>query len=632
MSKTMISYARAFLRKHAWFVAMFQALLVSCSLLLAWSLRFDYALPDRRMLLEAVPILVAVRLLCIWRFGLLHGWWKYTGASDIWDVAKAVVSGSVAFLLVVQFVNSLAGFPRSIFLLEAILTAGFLAGVRLFSRLLAESIRQDISDSRAIILIGAGACAQSVIRESKLPDSGYAVLGCLDDDPSKAGIRVDGISVLGSVDELPAIVDRYAPDEVLISVPSASGKQMQRFVEICENSNAKFRTVPSLIDVINGRVKVSQFRPVRVEDLLGRQQVDIDLQSVRAQIVGRVVMVTGAAGSIGSELCRQILDYGPNKLLCVDQNETGTFYLERELSTGNKNVGQIFVVADVGDTERMQKLFTEYRPEVVFHAAAYKHVPVMEQNPSGAVKNNVFALLELLRVAEESACKAFVLISSDKAVNPTSIMGATKRIGELIVSRRPLNGMSSLAVRFGNVLGSSGSVIPVLQEQLQNGRALTITHPEMKRFFMTTREAVSLVLQAFAIGQQGDILVLDMGTPVKILDLARTLIKLSGKKEEDVGIKFTGLRPGEKLIEELFYPNEEVCTTSCPKIRTARTSNDGWNCLDADLDKLREALYLGGANQIRSRIKEIVPEYSHTSKTQSSDVLTPGARIAAVGT
>jgi FlaA1/EpsC-like NDP-sugar epimerase len=285
--------------------------------------------------------------------------------------------------------------------------------------------------------------------------------------------------------------------------------------------------------------------------------------------------------------------------------------LERELGSTRNNCPQVFVVADVGDSDRMRKLFIEHRPEVVFHAAAYKHVPMMESNVGTAVRNNVFTLLDLLQVAEENGCTGFVLISSDKAVNPTSTMGATKRLGELIISHRHSDKMRCVAVRFGNVLGSCGSVIPVLQEQLRNGRPLTITHPEMKRFFMTIREAVSLVLQGFAIGDQGDVLVLDMGTPVSIVELARTLIQLSGKKEEEVEIEFTGMRPGEKLIEELFYPEEVVRDTSCPKIKKARNVLCGWGELEAQLDDLRATLYVDGASPIRAKIKQIIPEYSY---------------------
>lgn len=582
-------------------------------MVLAWLLRFDYTLPDRVTLIAAVPVLITIRLIAIWRFGLLHGWWKYTGASDVIDVIKAVGVGSITFVVTIHYLFRLTGFPRSVYLLEPLLTSGLLIGVRIFSRLFAESVRQDLASSKKVILVGAGAAAQTVIHELKRVDSGYAVIGCLDDDPSKVGVKVGGVAVLGSVNELPEICDSYAPDEVLIAVPSASGKQMQRFVEICERAQVKFRTVPALCDVIHGNVSVSEFRQVRVEDLLGRDPVEIDLESVKSHIADRIVMVTGAAGSIGSELCRQILEYEPAGLLCVDQNETGMFYLERELSMHRNGCKQMFVVTDVGDSERMQKLFTEQGPEIVFHAAAYKHVPVMEANVATAVRNNVFALLDLLRVAEESGCKGFVLISSDKAVNPTSTMGATKRLGELIISGRKTNGMRCVAVRFGNVLGSSGSVVPVLQEQLRNGRPLTITHPQMKRFFMTTREAVSLVLQAFAIGEQGDTLVLDMGTPVPILDLARTLIQLSGKKEDDVQINFTGLRPGEKLVEELFYPEEEVCETSFPKIKKAQNVIRQWSELEAQLDDLRATLYLDGASPIRAKIQQILPEYSYFS-------------------
>lgn len=607
----MIKYAQRFLRTHSWFVALVQASLICFSLVLAWLLRFDYSLPDRRSLLLALSILVPTRMAAIWRFGLLHGWWKYTGASDVLDVLKAVSVGSIAFVLTIHYLLGLHGFPRSVYVLEPVLTAGLLIGVRVFSRLVAESVRQDVVSARKIILIGAGVAAQTVIHELKRPKSGYAVIGCLDDDPSKEGVKIGGVPVLGNVDNLTNMVDRFMPDEVLIAVPSASNQQMKKFVQVCERAQVKFRTVPALRDVIHGKVAVSQFRNVRVEDLLGRDPVDLDLQSVKDSITNRVVMVTGAAGSIGSELCRQILEYAPAGLLCVDQNETGMFYLERELSICRNNATQVFVVADVGDSERMQKLFIEHKPEVVFHAAAYKHVPMMESNVGTAVRNNVFALLDLLQVAEDNGCKGFVLISSDKAVNPTSTMGATKRLGELIISYRHSHKMRCVAVRFGNVLGSCGSVIPVLQEQLRSGIPLTITHPEMKRFFMTIREAVSLVLQAFAIGDQGDVLVLDMGTPVSIVELARTLIQLSGKKEDEVEIQFTGVRPGEKLLEELFYPDEIVRDTSCPKIKKARNVVCGWGELETQLDDLRATLYVDGANPIRAKIKQIVPEYSY---------------------
>jgi len=601
------------LKRRSWFIALFQALLVLVSLILAWLLRFDFSLPDRFLLFSAAAVLIVIRVAAIGRFGLLHGWWRYTGVSDALDILKAISLGSAVFLFFMRFVLGVTSFPRSIYILEAVLSMALLAGVRLFVRVLAESVREDVISRKKVMLIGAGIAAQMVIREIKRLRNRYEAVGCVDDERSKLGIKIHGVAVIGSVDQLPALLTTHPVDEVLIAVPSATGRQMQRFVQICERTGVRFRTVPALRDIISGQVSISEFRDVHLDDLLGRDPVEIDLRSVRKQIEGRVVLVTGAAGSIGSELCRQILECNPARLLCLDQSETGTFYVQRELSKLKAEAQLAFYVADVGDYERMRKLFAEHNPEVVFHAAAYKHVPVMERNVHEAVKNNVFALLSLLEVAEESSCQSFVLISSDKAVNPTSVMGATKRVGELIISSRPSNGMRCVSVRFGNVLGSSGSVVPVLQKQLRNNEPLTITHSEIKRFFMTANEAISLVLQAFAIGNRGDTLVLDMGEPVRILDLARTLIRLSGKSEREVSIKFTGLREGEKLIEELFYATEEVHPTSFEKIKRTRSTVNGWSALQRHLDELRASMNLNGAGPIRDKIKEIVPEYSYQS-------------------
>ena len=388
---------------------------------------------------------------------------------------------------------------------------------------------------------------------------------------------------------------------------------MQRFVKICEQSGTRFKTLPALHDIITREASIREFRDVRLEDLLGRDPVEIDLRAVRNLIDGRVVLVTGAAGSIGSELCRQVLEYNPSTLVCLDQSETGIFYLEQELSKTRVFAQTVYCVGDICDSERVRSIFAEHRPDAVFHAAAYKHVPVMERNVQEAVKNNVFALLNLLQGAEENDCGTFILISSDKAVNPTSIMGATKRIGELIISRRPTNGMRCVSVRFGNVLGSNGSVVPLFQEQLRRNQPLSITHPEIKRFFMTAREAVSLVLQAFAIGDQGDTLVLDMGEPVRIVDLAHTLIRISGKSEREVGISFTGLREGEKLNEEILYATEEVHPTSFVKIKRIRGPLAGWLQLQQGLEELKIFTGAAGAEGIREKIKQMVPEYSYQS-------------------
>ena len=613
-----LTLAKALLGKNSWFVGAFQAILVLVSLVVAWFLRFDFTLPDRQLLFSAACLLIVIRMMAIAAFGLLHGWWRYTGLSDTLDCLKAILLGSVVFVLTYRYGFGVIGFPRAVFVLEPVLTAGMLIGLRIFSRVLAESVRQDLNASTHVLLVGAGIGAQTVVRELRRPGNEFAPIGYVDDDPSKLGLNIEGIPVLGTVDQLPMVVESNPVDEILIAVPSATSQQMQHFVEVCESARTKFRTVPALRDVIAGRVSLSDFREVDVEDLLCRDPIEIDLQSVEAAIRGRSVLVTGAAGSIGSELCRQILEHQPSVLTCIDQDETATFYLQNELSPRLGNSVLHCHVADVGDRREMDHIFRERSPETIFHAAAYKHVPLMELNVSQAVQNNVFGLLSLLSAAIEQKCETFILISSDKAVNPCNVMGATKRICELMIAHRPTNGMRCLSVRFGNVLGSNGSVIPVLQEQLRKNQPLTVTHPEMKRFFMTIREAVSLVLQASVIGEKGDTLVLDMGQPVPILGLAKTLISLSGKREDQVTIKFTGLRDGERLDEELFYRNEEVCQTSVAKIKRARGPLQNWTTLASRLDDLEATLFLNGSDSVRARIKEIVPEYSYSSADDSS--------------
>jgi len=608
-----INLAQTLLRKNSWFVGAFQAVLIFVSLVLAWFLMFDFTLRQRRTLLLAACLLIAIRMTMIAAFGLLHGWWRYTGLNDTLDVAKCVLSGSIIFVVIAQFIPRMTFFPEPIYVLEPLLTAGMLIGVRVFSRVLAESVRQDLTSARKVLLIGAGAGAQTVVREIARPGSEFAPIGYVDDDRSKLGLKIEGIPVLGTIDQLPELVITYPIDEVLIAVPSASSRDMRRFVEVCERTGVKFRTVPALRDVIAQRASISDFRDVKVDDLLGRDPVEIDLQSLRSAIQGQIMLVTGAAGSIGSEICRQLLEHEPAVLLCVDLSETGMFYLEQELLQRRGKTVLRCYVADAGNRQRMEAIFAESRPNAVFHAAAYKHVPLMEENVSAAVQNNVFGLMNLLEVAIEHNCRRFVLISSDKAVNPTSVMGATKRIGELIVAHQPTNGMRCLSVRFGNVLGSNGSVIPTLQRQLRRDEPLTITHPAVKRFFMTTREAVSLVLQASVVGEKGDTLVLDMGEPILIVDLVRTLIKLSGRHEKQVAIQYTGLRPGEKLMEELFYEDEHVHETSFSKIKRARGPARDWNALLEKLEELEGALFISDAETVRSRIRELLPEYRYAS-------------------
>ena len=596
-------------RQRPVFISVLQAMLVTVSLVMTWLLRFDFSLPYRRILLTSCLLLVGVRLTTLRLFNLNHGWWHFASVSDATNILKAVTAGSVAFFAVNRYLFGAVAFPRSVYFLEAVLTACFLAGARLGSRVLVESVRRDSSRSKRVMVVGAGFAAQMVIRELARPNSGYAAVGCVDDDRSKIGVHILGVPVLGTIEELEILVEDNPAEEILIAIPSASGSQMRRITDACQKAKLPFKTVPTLSDIIRGEASINQFREVRLEDLLGRESVQIDLEAVRNQIAARTIIVTGAAGSIGSELCRQILDYRPARLICLDQSETGLFLLRLELDTRQNDAQVAFRVADVTDGERVRSLLSEFSPEIIFHAAAYKHVPLMESNVQEAVKNNVLGLLSLVGLADESGCKNFVMISSDKAVNPSNIMGATKRTCELILSSRPQNEMRCVSVRFGNVLGSSGSVVPVLTQQLHNHEPLTVTHPDIKRFFMTTREAVALVLQAFVIGKHGDILVLDMGEQVRIVDLARALIRLSGKSERDVEIRFTGLREGEKLSEELFYEREEVIPTSCEKIKRTKGPLKDWPELCRQLEELRASMCVDGAAPVRAKMKEIVPEY-----------------------
>ena len=437
------------------------------------------------------------------------------------------------------------------------------------------------------------------------------MVGCVDDDSSKLKLKIQAVPVVGKIDDLPRLLKKCPVDEILIAIPSATTPQMQRIVAICEATNTKFRTIPALRELIAGQAAFHQLREVNVDDLLGRDPVEMDLNAVRNEIEGRTIIVTGAAGSIGSELCRQILEYRPRKIVCLDQSETGIFHVQRDLLHRNAPAHIVVCIADVRDRDRLLQIYSEHRPDATFHAAAYKHVPVMESNISEAVKNNVFGLLNVLEAGDRTGCSACVLISSDKAVNPTSVMGATKRAGELIVSCRPSRGTRCVSVRFGNVLGSNGSVVPLLQAQLRNNQDLTITHPGISRFFMTSHEAVSLVLQAFALGKHGHILVLDMKRPMRIVDLAQSLIRLPSKSVSEVKIRFTGFRPGEKMFEGLFYSTEEVTPTSCPKICNARGQTAGWERLEHLLEELRTAVASGCPAAVRAKLKEIVPEYSY---------------------
>ena len=606
------------IERRTWFIAVFECALVFMAFVFSWWLIHDLQTPTRHELLTIALPLICVRLITMARFGLLHGWWRYVGFDDAIAITKSVVAGSLLLSPPLLMLLGRSEFPARVIVLEAVLTGSLLAGVRAFSRILAESVREHSAMPTRIGLIGAGYTAQLIIRESSRPYSKFEVAACFDDNASKKGMRLNGVPVVGAIDELPRLVDEWNIDELLIAVPSATSAQMRRFFAVCEKTHLRFRTVPALQEFISGQDAMRQVREVALEDLLGREPVRIDLKAVREHVKGKVIMVTGAAGSIGSELARQLVNYDPAMLLCVDQNETGMFYLEREISERLVHNNGVFIVANIGDSDRMHKVCSTYGVDVIFHAAAYKHVPMMETNVQEAVNNNVFAFMRLLRVAEDTGCRTFIMISSDKAVNPTNIMGCTKRIGELILSAWPADGMRCVSVRFGNVLGSNGSVVPVFQDLIKRNQPLSVTHPEIQRFFMTIREAVALVLQASAIGNHGDILVLDMGEPVRIVDLAKTLILLSGKRCDEIPIRITGLRQGEKLTEELFYQFERIHPTECMKIKRTSGSVAQWAELESKLAELRTSMYVDGADPVRRKLQEIVPEARLNSNSAAS--------------
>jgi FlaA1/EpsC-like NDP-sugar epimerase len=602
------------LRQRSWIIALFHVVLVAASFLFAWLLRFDFRLTFPGLMLACLPLLVLSRLGALFIFKLIHGYWNHSGVTDVVDIIKAVTLGSLVFVVSVEVVIGTHAFPFSIYLIEAMTTAAALAGVRLSALAFKDTrpIRQREHKNYRVIVVGAGDAAGSLIRQLRLSE--FLPVACVDDDVFKHGAKIHGVPVVNTIDRLSVVVSAYDAQEIFIAIPSATGLQMQRISKLCEQTGLRYRTVPKLEDLLLGRVSLSQLREVNIEDLLGRDSVRLDNDLVREQIVGKVILVTGAAGSIGSELCRQILRHAPAKLIALDQAETPMFYLQLQLTKVPAGDRVVYAVADVADTSRMRRILAEGAVDTVFHAAAYKHVPLVELNVRAALHNNVLALVPLLDVAEECGCGAFVLISSDKAVQPTSFMGATKRLGELILAARPKQHMRCVSVRFGNVLGSQGSVIPVFKEQIEKEGRITITHPEITRFFMTIPEAVSLVLQAFTLGEHGDILVLDMGNPVRILDLAHSLIRQCGKSPSEVKIEFIGLRPGEKMYEDLFYPGERKFATTNRKVKRTQSEIIAWPSLWAHLEDLISLTNSGTEISIRAKMKEIIPDYSYETE------------------
>ncbi len=593
------------------------------------------------------PLLLFFLIIKVPIFGLFkqyRGWWRYAGISDLIGILRAslvstliiVVLWYVLFMtlmgvgvtsaeesegitLVIQKLQqneqlqAIREVSQGVFVADMFGTVLLLAGLRILIRLYYEEFRTaEAGRLKRFLIIGVGDAGEALLRDiHRMPVTEYEVIGFIDDDPAKQGKYIHGIPVLGTVEQLPNICEQHNIEVIAIAMPSASHKELRRVIRKCEGTKIRFRTVPSLTDIASGKFRVSQIRDVDINDLLGREAVELDLDLIEDFLKDKTILVTGAGGSIGSEMCRQVCNFKPKLLLLVEQAENPLFYIERELRKQFPTARIKTIICNITDRIRVEEVFKNYKPQVVIHAAAHKHVPLMELNPGEAIKNNVIGTQNIADAADKYGATNVVAISTDKAVNPTSMMGSSKRIAEMYV--QDLNRTSEthfVTVRFGNVLGSEGSVVPIFKKQIADGGPVTVTHPEMKRYFMTIPEASQLVLQAAAMGKGGEIFVLDMGEPVKIVDLARELITLSGfRPGEDIEVVFTGTRPGEKLFEELSIKGEDMQPTRHPKIAI-------WKNIPMNRDKIRTAIdelvtiaQTQDYAEIVQKVKELIPEY-----------------------
>lgn len=588
---------------------------------LAFLLRFDAAVPSQhlRQFFSYLPYLALIRLVFYLQGGLYKDLWRYSSISDLIELIKSITLGSIIFFFAVRYLFGETGYPRSIYILDWLILTMIAGGSRLFIRVFREYMQHEYSGKR-VLIIGAGDAAEMIVRDMKNnPRYNYEPIGFIDDDPAKKGRSIHGLPIFGSRDMMSDVVRRLAPEEILISISTLGPKGLREIYEYCKPFNLPIKTLPG------GKVLVSQIKPISLEDLLQRDPVSTDIGSVRQYIAGKRVLVTGAGGSIGSELCRQILGYGPSKLVLFDRYENGLFAIDNELQktlasaqTGNPSSSVVTVVGDMRDRKTLEYLFLTHSPQIVFHAAAHKHVPLMEINPLEAVKNNIFGTRNLVEASSLHNAESFVMISTDKAVNPTSIMGATKRVTEfLAISMNQTSATKFTTVRFGNVLGSNGSVVPLFKEQVKKGGPLTVTHPDIRRYFMLIPEAVQLVLIAAAAGTGGQIFVLDMGEQIRIVDLAENIIRLSGfVPNEEIRIEFTGLRPGEKLYEELFDESETVSSGSHDKLMIAvpRSHPDAGD-LQRYLEELYSIVARNAVDEILPLLKKIIPNLQSASSS-----------------
>jgi FlaA1/EpsC-like NDP-sugar epimerase len=613
-----------FVRRHnRFFLAILLGILAAASVTLAFVLRFEYTIPASQstLLWKGILIAAAARLVVFRAAGIDRGGWRYSSLPDVYKLLLATAAGSVLWSGIAIVLLG-PEFPRSIYGIEFVLCFVATAGARFVVRSYYEShgILRRKENSRRILIYGAGAAGYTLLKEIRANSSlGYQVVGFLDDDPHRHAHNLLGIPVLGSGRNVPVIVERYrrrgAPiDEVVIAMPSASGPAMNEALSNCRSAGVLCKTIPGVGELLTGRVLTSQIRDVSVEDLLGRDPIRLDQTLIRTSLEGRSVMVTGGGGSIGSELCRQVAAFQPSRLVIFERAESDLYRIHLELSGKFPNLEIVQQIGDIRELASVEQAIEHHGVQSIFHAAAYKHVPMMEAHLVEAVRNNVLGTYNVVSAAFAYGVSDFLMISSDKAVNPTNIMGLTKRVAELIVSSLPTPGEGAttkcVSVRFGNVLGSNGSVVPLFRQQIAAGGPVTVTHPDMRRYFMTIREAVQLVLQASTMGKGSEVFVLDMGEPVAIVSLARNMIRLSGHQPDvDIEIRFTGLRPGEKLFEELALEGESHLPTYHQKIKIFRGARNEASAMEMWVGELERLARLGAETAIIAHLKSLVPEY-----------------------
>jgi FlaA1/EpsC-like NDP-sugar epimerase len=599
-----------------WHILLLTTIYYSCFLL---RLDFDVGLNYQLVFLKTLPVLLVIKLTIFSYAGLLQGWWRYAGVGDLIDIVKNSAVSSAFIYITVKLSLYHLGLPRTILLIDLLLTICVLGGLRLSLRVYQETSGRHVPRKNTLI-VGAGQAGGRIAGQLKSnPQLDLNPVGYVDDDPSKQGIRIQGIRVLGNISDVPKLVEQNRIGCVLISIPSVNGGKLQSIVERCGKCRVELRILPPIEEHLNGASQISKVRGVRIEDLLGRTPVSLDMDSIRHKLTHKVLMITGAGGSIGSELVRQLAGFEPAKLVLFERAENELHKIDLELHTTHPELECISIVGDILDVRLLHDVMNQHRPNSVFHAAAYKHVPMMERNCFQAVTNNVFGTYNLALVAKHSGVDDFLMISSDKAVRPTNVMGVTKRVAELVILALQHQHTRFVSVRFGNVLGSSGSVLPLFEQQLAHGGPLTVTHVDARRYFMTIPEAVQLVLQASTMGKGGEIFVLDMGSPLKIVDLAKNLVRLSGlDPERDVPIVYTGLRPGEKLFEELHLDAEGIKSTSHPRIRVLDGGLVEFSEIVRWLDDLSGFVEAKNISGLVHKLEEIVPEYTPSPELLAS--------------